>query len=167
MTVAHPPTSSIYHFPIPTNLPINTGANTTLIFQTFLYSISRYVIGHVTLGWGIQPQITGSPPHRPQMKNDRRREHMSSTAPQKKKNYISTTNLVWGAAHFGHPSSCTLPITTDAPITLLYTLLTSTHFSNTNLHGRTLFGQPSSLHTFKLPVTTDAPITLSTPLTST
>jgi hypothetical protein len=60
MTVAHPPTSSLYHFPIPTNLPITTGAHTTLIFQTFLYSISRYVIGHVTLGWGIQPQITGS-----------------------------------------------------------------------------------------------------------
>jgi len=36
-----------------------------------------------------------------------------------------------------------------------------------NLHGRTLFAHPSSLHTFKLPVTTDAPITLSTPLTST
>jgi len=89
-----------------------------------------------------------------------------SPAPQKKK-YISTTNHDGGAAHFGLPSSCTLPITTDAPITLLYTRLTSTHFSNTNLHGRTLFGHPSSLHTFKLPVTTDAPITLSTPLTST
>ena len=55
------PTSSIYHIPIPTNLPITTGVHTTLIFQTFLYSISRYVIGHVTLGWGIQPHIKQVP----------------------------------------------------------------------------------------------------------
>ena len=55
----------------------------------------------MTLGWGIQPQITRSP-QRPQMENDRRREHMSP-APQKKK-YISTTNRHGGA----------LPIATGA-----------------------------------------------------
>ena len=96
------------------------------------------------------------------MKNDRRREHISSTEEvhfvyQSRRGrctlwtplFLHTTN------HHGriHHSSLHTPN--------LYTLF------QYNLHGRTLFAHPSSLHTFKLPVTTDAPITLSTPLTST
>ena len=73
---------------------------------------------------------------------------MSSTAPQKKKKYISTTNHQGGAlhssyyqlrrAHFGHPYTCTapLPITTGALQIPLFGLpLILTYLPTTNHHG--------------------------------
>ena len=95
-----------------------------------------------------------------------------SPAPRKK--YISTTNHDGGAAHIGHPSSCTqLPITTDALITLYTPPILHTieryqspraRDANTNHHG----GAPKThsldtlrpLHTFLLSFATVAPITL-------
>ena len=137
--------------------------HTTLIFQTFFhFKISHrsrdFRVGHTKSNYRFSSSSSSDEERPPEG------AHFKHSATEGVHFHYQSRR---GAAHSGHPSSCTLPITTDAPITLLYTPLTSTHFSNTNLHGRTLFGHPSSLHTFKLPVTTDAPITLSTPLTST
>ena len=79
-----------------------------------------------------------------------------------------------GAAHFGHPSSCTqLPITTDAQITLyttpiLYTLdryqspwaqdATTNHYGDAP--NTQFWTPPHPLHTFLLSIATVAPITL-------
>ena len=89
-------------------------------------------------GRGVQPQITGSPPHRPEMKNVCQRE---STCRQRQRRCTFPLPITTGAAHFGHPL-------------FLHT--------TTNHHGLT----HHSLHTpnlYTLPISTD-PHSLDTPL---
>ena len=136
-------------------LPITKGAHTTLIFQTFLYSISRYVIGHMTWGGAYltlnrSSSSASSDGERP---SEGAQRHSRSTFPLP----IST-----GALHtldtplpphyqsprgrrkftpfffLGHPLFL-LPISTGAPVihTLLWTppsLYTLDHYQSPRTH---------------------------------
>ena len=97
----------------------------------------------MTFGQGVIPQITRSPPQRPQMHNGRRTEH-STTEEEEKVHLHYQSRRRHCTLFFGHPFSSSLPISTGAPLT--HTLWTPP-FPTTNLHGATnthSFGHPSS-----------------------
>jgi hypothetical protein len=114
---------SIYHFPIPTNLPISTGRT-----QMSLIPEKR------SPGRGVKPQITSSPPHRPQMKNDCQRE---STCRQRQEKSTFPLPITTGALH---TLDTPLPVRNYQSLRTHRSLFTQplsyTHLTATNHHGR-------------------------------
>jgi hypothetical protein len=107
----------------------------------------------MTSGWGIQPQITCSPPDRPQMKNNSQREH-TSPAPKKKntttKHDGRTTRNIYTISQYP-----TLPTTTGEHTTLSYsrnfysisTYLTDHMTLGSSIHPQITHSPPSPPHT--------------------